>query len=37
MHYLKNYNGKYIVYSVEHYILSDKILELHRVENYSTE
>ena len=34
---LKNYNGKYIMYYVEHYILSNKILELHHVENYTTE
>ena len=37
MHCLKNYNEKYLMYSVEHYILSDKILELHRVENYTLE
>ena len=37
MHCLKNYNGKYIMYCVEHYILSHKILELHRVENHTTE
>ena len=34
---LKNYNGKYILYYVEHYKLSDKILELHSVENYTIE
>ena len=32
MHCLQNYNEKYIIYCVEHYISSDKILELHRVE-----
>ena len=37
MHCLKTYNGKYIMYYIKHYILSDKILELHRVENYNTE
>ena len=37
MHCLKNYNGKYIMYCVEYYILSDKILELHCVENYTIE
>ena len=37
MHHLKNYNGKYIMYCLEHYKLSDKILKLHRIENYTTE
>ena len=37
MHCLKNYNEKYIMYFVEHYILSDKILELHRVDYFTTE
>ena len=36
MHCLKNYNGKHIMYYIEHYILSDKILKLYRVENYTT-
>ena len=35
MHCLENYNGKYLMYFVEHYISSDKILELHCVENYT--
>ena len=32
----ENYNGKYITYYVEHHISSDKTIELHRVENYTT-
>ena len=29
MYYLKSYTSNYMMYSVENYILSDKLLELH--------